>query len=52
MVRVRVPGGTLPTWQARSLAATAAAHAEDWLHVTTRQSVELHWVEDSATCSR
>jgi sulfite reductase beta subunit-like hemoprotein len=46
MVRVRVPGGTLPTWQARALATVASAHAEDWLHLTTRQAVELHWVAD------
>jgi len=46
MVRVRVPGGTLPTWQARALATIASTHAEDWLHLTTRQAVELHWVAD------
>jgi sulfite reductase beta subunit-like hemoprotein len=46
MVRVRVTGGTLPTWQARAVAQVARRHAEDWLHVTTRQSLELHWVQD------
>ncbi len=46
MVRVRIPGGVLPTAQARSLARIANGFAEDWLHLTTRQSCELHWVED------
>jgi sulfite reductase beta subunit-like hemoprotein len=44
MVRVRIPGGVAPTEQLRSLGRIAARHAEDWLHVTTRQNVELHWV--------
>ena len=44
MVRVRIPGGVVPTEQMRSLARLAARHAEDWLHLTTRQNVELHWV--------
>ena len=26
--------------------AVAARHAEDWLHLTTRQNVELHWKGD------
>lgn len=46
MVRVRVPGGVLPTVQARGLARLARVHGLDWLHLTTRQNVELHWVED------
>jgi len=46
MVRVRVPGGVAPTEQVRGLARVATRHAEDWLHVTTRQNVELHWVPD------
>jgi sulfite reductase beta subunit-like hemoprotein len=44
MIRVRIPGGVVPTEQLRSLARLAARHAEDWLHLTTRQNVELHWV--------
>lgn len=44
MVRVRIPGGVALTDQIRGLARVGARHAEDWLHVTTRQSVELHWV--------
>ncbi len=46
MVRVRVPGGALAADAARALAATAARHARDWLHLTTRQNVELHYVTD------
>ena len=46
MVRIRVPGGALPTAQARSLARLARRYGNDWLHLTTRQDVELHWVVD------
>ena len=46
MVRVRIAGGVLPTSAARNLARIAHRHAEDWLHLTTRQSCELHWVAD------
>jgi sulfite reductase beta subunit-like hemoprotein len=45
MVRVRIPGGVLPTAQARHLARTSRAHGGDWLHLTTRQNVEVHWIE-------
>ena len=46
MIRVRVPGGALPTEQARGLARLGRLYSSDWLHLTTRQNVELHWVED------
>jgi sulfite reductase beta subunit-like hemoprotein len=45
MVRVRVPGGVLLTAQAHGLARLARRFGPDWLHLTTRQSVELHWVK-------
>jgi sulfite reductase beta subunit-like hemoprotein len=45
MVRVRIPGGVLPTPQARALARLSRRYGPDWLHLTTRQNVELHWVE-------
>ncbi len=45
MVRVRVPGGVLLASQARGVARLARAIGSDWVHLTTRQSVELHWVE-------
>ncbi|MGB3412577.1 MAG: nitrite/sulfite reductase [Microthrixaceae bacterium] len=46
MVRIRVPGGVLPTVQARGLARIANRYGENWLHLTTRQGCELHWVAD------
>ena len=45
MVRVRLPGGVAPTDQVRGIARVGAQHAEDWLHISTRQNVELHWVD-------
>jgi sulfite reductase beta subunit-like hemoprotein len=44
MVRVRVPGGVLLTAQAHGLARLARRFGPDWLHLTTRQSIEFHWV--------
>src|SRR5262245_57740962 len=46
MLRIRIPGGVLPAPQGRELARIAASCAEDWLHLTTRQNIELHWVRD------
>ncbi len=46
MVRARIVGGVMLTDQARGIGRAAARHAEDWIHLTTRQNVELHWVED------
>ena len=46
MVRIRVPGGVIPTAQARGAGRLAAQFGEDWLHLTTRQNLELHWVHD------
>jgi sulfite reductase beta subunit-like hemoprotein len=46
MIRVRNPGGALPTPSARGLARISRSFGPDWLHLTTRQNVELHWVED------
>ncbi|HWH34459.1 MAG TPA: Rieske 2Fe-2S domain-containing protein [Acidimicrobiales bacterium] len=45
MVRIRNPGGALPTPQARGVARISRAFGPDWLHLTTRQNIELHWVE-------
>ena len=44
MIRVRIPGGVALTSQVRGMASIAARRASDWLHLTTRQNVELHWV--------
>jgi len=46
MVRNRIPGGVLLTEQARGLARLGRIYSNDWLHITTRQNVEFHWVED------
>ncbi len=48
MVRVRVPGGVLPSSQVRAVARLGHRYGEDWLHLTTRQNLELHWVQDRA----
>ena len=45
MVRVRIPGGVVPTDQLRGIARVGHAFAEDWLHISTRQNIELHWVK-------
>jgi sulfite reductase beta subunit-like hemoprotein len=45
MVRLRITGGVLATEQARGLAKVARQHGHDWVHLTTRQNIELHWVE-------
>jgi sulfite reductase beta subunit-like hemoprotein len=44
MLRVRVPGGRVAPAQARAVADLADAHGEGWVHVTTRQNLELHHV--------
>jgi sulfite reductase beta subunit-like hemoprotein len=46
MLRIRIPGGVVPTAQARGAGRLAARYGEDWLHLTTRQNLELHWVLD------
>lgn len=48
MVRVRTGTGGLTSAQARGLAAVADRHGHGWLHLTTRQQVELHHVEARA----
>ncbi|MDQ3757250.1 MAG: nitrite/sulfite reductase [Actinomycetota bacterium] len=47
MVRIRIPGGVVLTDQVRGLARIAKARAADWLHISTRQNVELHWVRSA-----
>lgn len=44
MVRLRVAGGTLDHAQASAIASAAAELAGGWVHLTTRQNVELHSV--------
>jgi sulfite reductase beta subunit-like hemoprotein len=45
MVRIRVPGGRLLPEQALGVADLAEAHGGGWVHVTTRQNLELHHVD-------
>lgn len=44
MIRVRVPSGKISPTQARGVADLADAHGASWVHVTTRQNLELHHV--------
>lgn len=46
MIRIRVAGGRLTTVQARDLATLARRVGRGWIHLTTRQNVELHHVLD------
>jgi sulfite reductase beta subunit-like hemoprotein len=45
MIRLRVTGGVLAADQARGLATIARQDGHDWIHLTTRQNVELHWID-------
>lgn len=51
MIRVRVAGGRVTADQARAVAGLADAHGEGWVHLTTRQSLELHHVPARAVPS-
>jgi sulfite reductase beta subunit-like hemoprotein len=51
MVRVRVPGGRLTPEQAGGLADLADEHGRGWIHLTTRQDVELHHVHAGAVAT-
>jgi sulfite reductase beta subunit-like hemoprotein len=44
MIRCRIPGGRLAPDQLFGLAETAHEYAFGWLHLSTRQNVELHHV--------
>lgn len=45
MIRMRVPGGQLRGDQVAAVAEVARSHAGGWVHLTTRQNLELHSVE-------
>ena len=45
MIRVRVPGGRLIPAQTNGLATLAAHYGQNWIHLSTRQNVELHHVD-------
>jgi sulfite reductase beta subunit-like hemoprotein len=44
MIRVRIPGGRITPSQAHGLADLADEHGRSWIHLTTRQNIELHHV--------
>ncbi len=44
MIRCRIPGGRLRPDHARAIAELADRHGHGWIHVSTRQNLELHWV--------
>jgi sulfite reductase beta subunit-like hemoprotein len=48
MVRVKVPGGVLSAEQAHQAAVIAERFAGGGLHLTTRSSIEFHWVQGDA----
>ncbi|MFQ5597870.1 MAG: FAD-dependent oxidoreductase [Nitrospiria bacterium] len=50
MVRIRIPGGRLAPHQVGPLAELAAVHGRGRIHLTVRQSVELHWVRVEEAC--
>jgi sulfite reductase beta subunit-like hemoprotein len=45
MARVVIPGGQLTSSQARTLARIAERYAQGLLAVTTRQSIQMHWLK-------
>jgi len=45
MVRVRIPGGRLGAAAARGVAGIADAYGRGWIHLTTRQQLELHHID-------
>jgi sulfite reductase beta subunit-like hemoprotein len=45
MQRIKLPGGLITADQADVLADVAAEHARGVLHVTTRQDVQMHWID-------
>ncbi len=48
MIRVRVVGGRLNPFQACSIADLADEYGRGWVHVSTRQNLELHHVAASS----
>jgi sulfite reductase beta subunit-like hemoprotein len=45
MQRIKLPGGILTAGQADEVAAIADDYARGVIHVTTRQDVQLHWID-------
>jgi ferredoxin-nitrite reductase len=47
MQRIKLPAGVISTDQALKVAQIADQHARGMLHLTTRGSMELHWLTDT-----
>lgn len=47
MIRVVTPGGLMTARQLRRAAELAARHAQDQLCITTRQTLQFHWVRQT-----
>ena len=45
MLRIRVPAGRLSSDQAKAVADLSERYAGGWVHVSTRQNFEFHWVQ-------
>lgn len=45
MARIVIPGGVITSTQARNIAKVAENHAMGRLSITTRQSIQLHWLK-------
>ena len=45
MARIVVPGGVITASQARQISETAENHAQGRLNITTRQSLQYHWLK-------
>ncbi|MBJ6726466.1 nitrite/sulfite reductase [Geomesophilobacter sediminis] len=46
MQRIKLPGGMLSAIQAKAIAGIAERHARGMVHLTTRGSIELHWLTE------
>lgn len=46
MQRVKLPAGVISSTQARTVAETSERFAKGSLHLTTRGSIEIHWLQE------
>lgn len=45
MLRIRIPGGKVTSDQAKAISDLSDRYAGGWVHVSTRQNFEFHWVK-------
>lgn len=45
MVRIRMPYGGVTPEQLDMLAHISETHSRDWAHITTRQNIQMHYIE-------